>query len=124
VQSAPPPWGFLNPDACRLARQGLDALAAVRREGRGVVVFMHLDGRDHDNLRRSFGQDFQGSVEVSSQRSADALRDLGTGCQILLDLGLRDLRLLTNNDRPIVGIDAYGLRVVERVPLVATRAGA
>ena len=48
---------------------------------------------------------------------AEALRDLGTGCQILLDLGLQDLCLLTNSARPIVGIEAYGLRVVERRPL-------
>ena len=48
-----------------------------------------------------------------AERRAEVLRDLGTGCQVLLDLGLRDLRILSNNKRPIIGLDAYGLRIVE-----------
>jgi len=48
---------------------------------------------------------------------ATALRDLGTGCQILVDLGMRKLRLLSSSNRPIVGVEAYGLSIVERVRL-------
>jgi 3,4-dihydroxy 2-butanone 4-phosphate synthase/GTP cyclohydrolase II len=103
-----------------LASQAHDALAAVKRDGRGALVFMHVDGRP-EGVVRAFAQDFHGATEAQSQLRADALRDLGTGCQILLDLGLRDLRLITNTDRAIVGVDAYGLRIVERVPLIGIR---
>jgi 3,4-dihydroxy 2-butanone 4-phosphate synthase/GTP cyclohydrolase II len=117
VQASPPPWSLFNPNQSRVARQALDSVSTIRREGGGAVVLMHMDGRP-DHLHRTFSQDFHGSAESGVQARADALRDLGTGCQILLDLGLRDLRLLTNTDRPIVGVDAYGLHVVERVPLI------
>ena len=61
-------------------------------------------------------RDFVGDAPRAAQPRADALRDLGTGCQILLDLGLRRLRLVTNSTRPILGVDAYGLEIVERIP--------
>jgi 3,4-dihydroxy 2-butanone 4-phosphate synthase/GTP cyclohydrolase II len=127
VQAAPPSWSFLNVDSSRLGRQALDALAAVKREGRGVVVFMHLDGRSPEHVQRAFGHDFlrpqvDGGMAVGvPSRSADALRDLGTGCQILLDLGLCELRLMTNSARPIVGVEAYGLHIADRVPLMGVR---
>jgi 3,4-dihydroxy 2-butanone 4-phosphate synthase/GTP cyclohydrolase II len=121
VQGSPPPWGFLDPNKSRIARQALDALATMQREGRGVLVLMHLDGRGPDSLQRLFTQDFGGTSEGSGASRAEALRDLGTGCQILLDLGLSQLRLLTNSDRPIVGIEAYGLHIAERVPLLGVR---
>lgn len=121
VQASPPSWAFLDPQQSRLGRQALDALATIRREGRGVLVLMHLDGRSADNLLRAFAADFHGASEANPQLRADALRDLGTGCQILLDLGYKDLRLLTNSDRPIVGIEAYGLHLVDRLPLMGVR---
>jgi 3,4-dihydroxy 2-butanone 4-phosphate synthase/GTP cyclohydrolase II len=120
VQVAPPAWAFLHPDASRLGRQALDALTALREAGRGVVVLLHLDGRP-GVVEYAFEQDFHGSRAMPVQPSAEALRDLGTGCQILHDLGARDLRLLTNSARPVVGIEAYGLHIVERVPLNGTR---
>ena len=54
----------------------------------------------------------QGSVKAISPRELD-----GMGCQILLDLGLQDLRLLTSSSRPIVGLEAYGLKLIERISL-------
>ena len=81
------------------------------------MVFMHLHGGGNAVIERSFLRDFGQEVEPPPQPRADALRDLGTGCQILVDLGLRDLRLLTSSTRPIVGVEAYGLHVAERVPL-------
>jgi 3,4-dihydroxy 2-butanone 4-phosphate synthase/GTP cyclohydrolase II len=122
VQAAPPSWAFLDANRSRLARQALDTLASIEREGRGAVVLMHLDGRSPEHVKRMFEQDFEAPAgEAPSLRTADALRDLGSGCQILLDLGLRDLRLVTSSDRPIVGIEAYGLHIVERVPLMGVR---
>lgn len=117
VQASPPPWALLDPKQSRLSRQAFDSLGVIAREGRGALVFMHLDGRSLDNLQRTFAQDFGGPSEVAPSTRAEALRDLGTGCQILLDLGLKELRLLTNSDRPIVGIEAYGLHIAERVPV-------
>ncbi len=121
VQPAPPPWGFLDPKHSRVTRQALDMLRAMEREGRGVVVLMHLDQRGVDFLPKLFQSDFGGPVESAPQTRAEVLRDLGTGCQILLDLGVSNLRLCTNSDRPIVGIDAYGVHIVERVPLTTKK---
>ena len=80
---------------------------------------MHLDGGAPGNIERAFVQQFGGdAAPTAPQPRADALRDLGTGCQILIDLGMRHLRLLTNSTRPILGIEAYGLDIVEKVPIV------
>jgi len=116
VQAAPPPWAFLCPEA-PLGRTARAAFEAVAHEGSGVVVFMHLSP-PLDVLRRSFLSQFEGQTDAAVVPRADALRDLGTGCQILVDLGLRDLRLLTSSRRAIVGVEAYGLRIQERVPLI------
>ncbi len=120
VQPAPPPWAFLDPGCTAAGASAWSALHAIARAGEGAVVLMHLSP-PLDALRRTFGREFQGENEDLVQPRADALRDLGTGCQILLDLGLRDLKLLTSSKRPIVGVDAYGLKITERVPLVAGR---
>jgi GTP cyclohydrolase II len=68
-------------------------------------------------ITRWFQRDMNGESIESKPLQADALRDLGTGCQILVDLGLEELQLLTSSSRPIVGIEAYGLRIAERLPL-------
>jgi 3,4-dihydroxy 2-butanone 4-phosphate synthase / GTP cyclohydrolase II len=117
VQSAPPPWAFLNADRASFAGAGTAALAAVEQAGVGCVVFMHLGGATLGALEATFTKDFEGAEARLPQARAEALRDLGTGCQILIDLGLRDLRLLTSSKRPIIGIESYGLRVVEHIPL-------
>ena len=117
VQSAPPPWAFLNPGRASFAATGRGALEAVHQEGTGAVVFMHLGGATLAVLEASFVKDFEGAQEHRPQARAEALRDLGTGCQILVDLGMRDLRLLSSSKRPIIGIEAYGLRVIDQVPI-------
>ncbi len=116
VQAAPPPWAFLCPDT-PLGHSARAAFEAVSHAGAGAVVFMHL-ASPLDALKRSFLGQFEGQQPEPTILRADALRDLGTGCQILVDLGLRDLRLLTSSRRAIVGVEAYGLRVEERVPLM------
>jgi 3,4-dihydroxy 2-butanone 4-phosphate synthase/GTP cyclohydrolase II len=119
VQAAPPAWSFLDAGASRLAVQARAAMSHIVAHGSGAVVFMHVGGTSVDVLERQFGRDFLGHSDAPAQAAADALRDLGMGCQVLADLGLRQLKLLTTSRRPIVGVEAYGLAVAERILLDA-----
>ena len=101
------------------------ALQRVADEGRGVVLYLHLGGRADPVVEL---QRIRGLVEPRGAReeaptpiAGGSLRDLGTGAQILVDLGLKELRLMTNNPRKIVGLEGYGLHVAEKVPLPTAR---
>jgi 3,4-dihydroxy 2-butanone 4-phosphate synthase/GTP cyclohydrolase II len=99
--------------------------AAMRRiveEGRGVIVYLDQEGRGIgllNKLRAYVIQDSGEDTVTANQRLGFApdLRNYGIGAQILRDLGLSTIRLMTNNPRKVVGLDAYGLEIVERVPL-------
>ncbi len=100
------------------------ALRAIEREGRGIFVLMRQEGRGiglHNKIKAYALQD-QGldTVEANERLGFPMdLRKYGVGAQILLDLGVRRFRALTNNPKKLVGLEGFGLEMVERVPLVA-----
>ncbi|NOY26994.1 MAG: bifunctional 3,4-dihydroxy-2-butanone-4-phosphate synthase/GTP cyclohydrolase II, partial [Oligoflexia bacterium] len=96
------------------------ALLRIAKEGRGLLLYMHLGGGvNPDALIRRMRRHFDDVPQTPRQKppDSDGLRELGTGAQILVDLGVRRLRLMTNSPRKIFGLDGYGLEIVERVAL-------
>jgi 3,4-dihydroxy 2-butanone 4-phosphate synthase/GTP cyclohydrolase II len=109
---------------CDCGQQLQTALARVAAEGRGAVVYMRQEGRGIGlknkilayRLQQEEGLDtVEANVRLGFQPD---LRDYGIGAQIMVDLGIRKVRLMTNNPRKIVALNGYGLQIVERVPLV------
>jgi 3,4-dihydroxy 2-butanone 4-phosphate synthase/GTP cyclohydrolase II len=110
---------------CDCGPQLQAAMALIAREGRGVIVYLDQEGRGIgllNKLRAYVIQDAGVDTVAANERLGFApdLRNYGIGAQILRDLGLSTIRIMTNNPRKVVGLDAYGLRIVERVPLTAT----
>jgi len=113
----------LHSAKCDCGPQRQFAMKQVAEAGRGAIVYMRQEGRGIGLLNKLKAyklQQEEGLDTVEANRRlgfAPDLRHFGIGAQILHDLGIREIRLLTNNPRKVIGLEGYGLRIVERVPI-------
>lgn len=109
-------------ERCDCGEQLRKAMEMIKKEGKGVILYMEQEGRGIGLINKLKAYELQDkgldTVEANIKLGFKPdLRDYGIGAQMLVDLGVRKMRLMTNNPKKIVGLEGYGLKVVERVPI-------
>jgi 3,4-dihydroxy 2-butanone 4-phosphate synthase/GTP cyclohydrolase II len=112
----------LGSERCDCGEQLHAAMAKIEEEGRGAIVYMRQEGRGIGflNKMKAYALQDEGKDTVEANEALgfeSDLRDYGVGAQIIRDLGIRKMRLMTNNPKKIVGLEGYGLIVSERVSI-------
>jgi 3,4-dihydroxy 2-butanone 4-phosphate synthase/GTP cyclohydrolase II len=107
---------------CDCGEQLIAAMSIVEKAGKGVVLYMRQEGRGIGLVNKLLAYHLQeqgkDTVEANEALGFKAdLRDYGTGAQILKDLGVKKIKLLTNNPKKVIGLKGYDLEIVERIPL-------
>jgi 3,4-dihydroxy 2-butanone 4-phosphate synthase / GTP cyclohydrolase II len=121
VQSICPVGDAFAANTCDCQWQLREALRAIAAEGRGVFLYVHP--RSRTSLATNFDEHVLHVKGDKGPGAPGALRDFGLGAQVLADLGVRRIRLLSNNPKKIAGIAGYGIEVTERVPIEASAQG-
>ncbi|MBV8727426.1 MAG: GTP cyclohydrolase II, partial [Candidatus Eremiobacteraeota bacterium] len=108
---------------CDCAAQRDGALAMIAQEGRGVLLYLHQEGRGIGLANKLRAYELQDSgMDTVEANLALGLpvdkRDYGIGSQILFELGVREMRVMTNNPKKIFGLEGYGLKIIDRVPIL------
>jgi 3,4-dihydroxy 2-butanone 4-phosphate synthase/GTP cyclohydrolase II len=116
----------LGSKRCDCGAQRDAALDIISKTGRGVFLYLHQEGRGIGlaNKLRAYELQDQGADTAEANEKLGLpvdKRDYGIGSQILHDLGVREMKIITNNPRKIIGLEGYGLKMVGRVPLIAPR---